>query len=154
MWYNIDFNKWAILLLPTNLRKPRLISYLKSMLTGVVALHYEFLQKRAEDEFFLNHNGQVVYLRKALNDKFDNTLRRIQLGSGNQYQRQYIYTRAEQKPVYLGKMYLRDKTDYADTGVDYIVYVPSSIIQLQKVRLETIINYFNKASKKYKIVAI
>ncbi|MDB0599994.1 hypothetical protein PL373_02255 [Tenacibaculum maritimum] len=95
-----------------------------------------------------------MYLRKALNDKFDNTLRRIQLGSGNQYQRQYIYTRAEQKPVYLGKMYLRDKTDYADTGVDYIVYVPSSIIQLQKVRLETIINYFNKASKKYKIVAI
>ncbi|CAA0144703.1 conserved hypothetical protein [Tenacibaculum maritimum] len=154
MWYNIDFYKWAILLLPTRLRKPKMTAFLKSLVSQIVFVHYEFLQKRISDEFYLNHNGQVVYLRKALNDKFDNTLRRIQIGDGNQFNRQYIYTRAEKKPVYLGKIYLRDRTDFADTGVDFIVYVPSTILHLQKLQIEAIINYFKKGTKKYKIVAI
>ncbi|MDB0601469.1 hypothetical protein [Tenacibaculum maritimum] len=154
MWYNINFYKWAVLLLPTDLRKPKMIAFVKTLVTPIVDLHYDFLQKQAADEFILNHNGQICYLRKALNDLFDESLRRIQIGNGNQFNRQYIYTRAEQKPVYLGKMFLRDKTDYADTGVDFIVYVPHTILTARKIELEKWIEIFKKGTKKYKIVGI
>nr|BFF39082.1 hypothetical protein BACY1_08870 [Tenacibaculum mesophilum] len=151
MWYQIDFYKWAVLLLITRLRKPKMIAFVKSLVAPIVNLHQEFLQKQAADEFILNHNGQVCYLRKALNDLFDNSLRRIRIDDGNQFKRQYIYTRAEQKPVFLGKMYLKDRSDYADTGVDFIVYVPNELLS-NKIELENWINKFKKGVKRYKIV--
>ena len=154
MWYNIDFFKWAVLLLPTRNRKPKMIAFIKTLVTPVVNLHYEFLQRKALDEFIFNHNGQVCYLRAALNDLFDNDLRRIQIGNGNKFKRQYIYTRAEQKPVYLGKVFLRDKTDYADTGIDFIVYVPSSILISRKIELEKWIEIFKEGTRKHKIVGV
>ncbi|WBX72886.1 hypothetical protein PG913_08210 [Tenacibaculum pacificus] len=153
MWYNIDFYKWAVLLLPTRNRKAKMLAFIKTLVTPIVDLHYEFLQRRALDEFILNHNGQICYLRKALNDLFDADLRRIQIGDGNQFKRQYIYTRAEQKPVFLGKFFLRDKTDYADTGIDFIVYIPDSIVKSRKIELEKWIEIFKKGTKKYKIIA-
>lgn len=152
MWYNIDFYKWAVLLIPTWLRKSKMIAFTKSLVAPVVLLHSEFLRLKALDEFILNHNGQICYLRKALNDLFDPTLERIKIDNGNQFERQYIYTRAEQKPVYLGKMFLKDKTDYADTGVDFIVYVPIEILKTRKVELQKWIEIFKKGTKKYKII--
>ncbi|MCD8449476.1 hypothetical protein LNI98_07185 [Tenacibaculum dicentrarchi] len=154
MWYNIDFYKWAILLLPTDLRKPKMIGFIKTLVSPVANLHGEFLKMRVADEFILNHNGQRCYLRKALNDVFDKELRRIQIGDGNQFERHYIYTRAEQKPVFLGEIFINDKTDYADTGIDFIVYVPNSIVKSRKITLEKWIEIFKKGTKKYKIIAI
>lgn len=153
MWYSIDFYKWAVLLLITRLRKPKMIAFTKTLVSPIVKMHYEFLQRKTADDFILNHNGQVCYLRKALNDVFDADLRRIQIGDGNQFARQYIYTRAEQKPVFLGKMFLRDRTDYADTGVDFIVYVPNTILQTRIVGLNNWIHIFKKGVKRYKIIA-
>ncbi|MEQ3500590.1 hypothetical protein ABMY20_12605 [Tenacibaculum sp. SSH1-16] len=152
MWYNIDFYIWAVNLLVIRLRKPKMIAFVKSLVTPIVNIHYDFLQKKAIDEFILNHNGQVCYLRKALNDVFDNELRRIRIGSGNQYNRQYIYTRAEQKPVYLGKIYIRDKSAFADTGIDYIVYVPKKILASRELELIKWIEIFNEAGTAYKII--
>ncbi|MCT4698091.1 hypothetical protein [Tenacibaculum haliotis] len=152
MWYSIDFYKWAVLLLITRLRKPKMIAFTKSLVAPIVNLHYEFLQRKTADEFIINHNGQVCYLRKALNDVFDADLRRIEIGDGNQFDRQYIYTQSEQKPVFLGKMFLRDRTDYADTGVDFIVYVPNTIVLSRKVELDKWIHIFKKGVKRYKII--
>lgn len=154
MWYNIDFYKWAVLLLPTDLRKPKMIAFVKTLVTSIADLHAEFLKKRSADEFILNHNGQVCHLRKALNDLFDENLRRIQIGNGNQFKRQYIYTRSEQLPKYLGKIFLKDRSDYADSGVDFIVYVPNNIYLTRKIELDKWIEIFKKGTKKYKIVGI
>jgi len=151
MWYSIDFYKWAILLLAMQLRKPKMIAFVKSLVAPVANLHYEFMQRKQLDEFILNHNGQVCYLRKALNDLFDSENRRIRIGDGNQYKRKYIYTNAEQKPYYLGSMYLHERTDYADTGVDFIVYVPNALLS-SKIELENWIGKFKKGVKRYKII--
>ncbi len=152
MWYQIDFYKWAVLLLAMKLRKPKIIATVKTLVTPIVNTHYDFLQRRAIDEFILSHNGQVCYLRKALNDLFDEVERRIRIGSGNRYKRQYIYTKAEQKPVYLGKMFIREKSDYADTGIDYIVYVPKDILASREVELIKWIEIFNEAGTAYKLI--
>ncbi|MDB0602648.1 hypothetical protein PL373_16220 [Tenacibaculum maritimum] len=152
MWYSIDFNKLAVLLLPNERRKPKIISFLKALIRPVVDLHYDFLQRQKMDEFILNHNGQVCYLRKALNDLFDKDLRRIRIGDGNQFNRNYIYTRAEQKPKFLGKIFLKDKSDYKDTGVNFIVYMPKAILESRKIELDSWINKLKKGVKKYKLI--
>lgn len=154
MWYNIDFNKWAVLLLPTQRRKPKFIAFVKTLVSPVVSLYDDFLRFKQRTEFYLNHNGQVCYMRKALNDEFDPILRRIQIGDGNQYQRRYIYTRGEQKPVYLGTMYLHSRDDYSDTGVDFIVYVPNDILQATRVEITAMVDYFKVAVKRYKLQEI
>ncbi len=54
----------------------------------------------------MSYNSQVCYLRKALNDKFDNTQRRITIT--NPINREYLtlYRRGEQRPVMLGQVFV------------------------------------------------
>ena len=154
MWYNIDFKKLAVSLLPLGYRKPKFIAFTKVLINPVINLHYQFLQSQKNDAYLLNHNWQVCYFRKALNDKFDTIKRRITIEEGNRFIRQYIYTKSEQKPRYLGKMYLYSASDYADTGVDFIVYVPNEIIISEMHALKATIDFFKKGVKRYKIVEI
>lgn len=163
--YNIDFDKLVGLLTPTFLRKERMLAWLRIFVMPLKTLHYELMQRRDlrnsnSDLYRLAHNGQVCYLRKALNDNFDNKERRITLSDGNLYKPQYIYTEAENKPRYLGTMHLYREVDYSDTGVDFIVKVPLEVWQAQKTEtgrigeyrfynMEALINYYKLAGKRY-----
>ncbi|AUS07352.1 hypothetical protein C1A40_14005 [Tamlana carrageenivorans] len=140
--------------MPVNLRKQKLFAYIKALLLPVNDLYDLWANNRSDNIYKLKHNGQVCYLRKSLNDEFDTTLRRIYIGNGNKYTRQYIYTRAEQKPKFLGKVYLRSRTDYADTGLDFIVYVPTNIVDTRLYELEAWIDSYKEGVKRYKIEKI
>jgi hypothetical protein len=48
-------------------------------------------------------------------------------------------------------MYLREAADYADTGVDFNVYAPKSIIDNSIYELRSLIDYYKLGGKKYKI---
>ena len=158
---DVDFNKLAGLLTPTFLRKPVFLSWLKVFITPIITLHDRFKKKRESDLYKLSHNGQVCYLRKVLNDEFDPDLRRIEITDGNRYTPQYIYTEAEEKPKFLGTMYLRDDSVYGDTGADFLVLLPFEIWDAHKKEIsignyrfydiESIVNYYRLASKRYKI---
>ena len=164
MWQNIDFEKLIGFLLPTFLRKRKMLAWLWSLTAPLKSIHYNFYQKRNAlngDLYRLAHNGQVCYLRKLLNDNFDNEKRRIRILDGNKFGRKYIYTRGENKPVYLGKIYLRQRSDYADTGVDFIVEIPKEVAALYRSEqngteryytLESYIDFYRLAGKRYKIV--
>ncbi|WPC13622.1 hypothetical protein LEQ04_08415 [Riemerella anatipestifer] len=108
---------------------------------------------RNENLYNLQHNGQVCYLRKVLNDRFDVSQRRILIVDGNRYRRPYIYTDGEQKSKYLGIMYLRDDADYADTGVDFIVLVPAGL-SYNNYEMQALVDFYKLASKRYKIQVI
>jgi len=150
--FNIDIKKLAMLLLPIKLRQARLFALLRAMVTPVSSLHYKFTVKRDANIYKLKHNSQVCYLRAALNDSFDVEKRRIKIFDGNQYARNYIYTRGEEKPKHLGTMYLYDRADYSDTGVDFIVEVPAETYR--KYEMEALIDFYRLASKRYKIVQV
>ncbi len=126
-------------------------AWLELIVSGIDDIHYRWLQFRTDNIYKLNHNSQICYLRKALNDRFDSSLRRIVIASGNAYTRQYIYTDAEQKPKWLGTIYLHGDEDYSDTGVDFIVKVPQDL-QFSKYEMTALIDYYKLASKRYKIV--
>lgn len=150
--FEVDIKRLSILLLPTFLRKKRTVAWLYSLVSPIDSLHYSFIQKRERDLYKLSHNGQVCYLRAALNDKFDIDKRRIKIVDGNSYKREYIYTRGEQLPKYLGPVYLYSPTDYEDTGLDFIVEVPREIVK--KNEMDTFINFYRLASKRHKIMEI
>lgn len=151
MWFNVNWKILAISLLPPYLRSDVVNSYTALFSSEVDAVHYAWLQFRRQNIYNLAHNSQKCYLRAALNDRFDNQLRRIRIDDGNGFKRKYIYTDAEAKPKYLGTMHLYDDSDYEDTGVDFIVVVPAGL-QYSIYEMRALVDFYRLASKRYKIV--
>lgn len=127
------------------------------MLAWLRVLHFPLIKvvddfnfSRNQNLYNLAHNGQVCYLRKVLNDRFDIAQRRIKIIDGNQYKREYIYTDGEKKPRFLGTMYLRDDADYSDTGVDFVVLIPAGL-NYNDYEMRALIDFYKLASKRYKI---
>jgi len=153
MWFNVNWKKLAVLLTPTFLRSELMKSWIELLMEGINDIHYQWLQFRKSNIYILAHNSQVCYLRGALNDRFDNEQRRIRIIDGNKYTRKYIYTDEEQKPRFLGIIYIHGDEDYSDTGVDFIVQVPNDII-FNINEMKGLIDFYKLASKRYKIVIL
>lgn len=152
MWFNIDISKLTELLTPTFLRRPKMLAWLRALHRPLEQVVDAFNTNRNANLYNLAHNGQVCYLRAALNDRFDVSHRRIKIADGNRYKRQYIYTDGEQKPKFLGTMFLHDDADYSDTGVDFIVLIPSGL-SYNNYEMLAVIDFYRLAGKRYKIVS-
>lgn len=68
--FEIDFKRLIALLLPTVLRRPLIFGLLRAGVEAVERVNAEFKSVRAGHIFRLTHNGQVCYLRGALNERF------------------------------------------------------------------------------------
>lgn len=155
MWYKVDFNKLALNFQLPELRKPKLMAWLYSVIKPMVTVHYLWATYRNANLYKLAHNGQVCYLRGALNDTFDPSERRIYIdGTGGDATATYIYTPGEEQPKFLGTLFLRNSLEFADTGADFLVYVPASIVATQPFELRALIDYYKVASKRYLIIEI
>ena len=138
-------------MLPSFLREPILTAYLQSLLVPISQLHYDWLQKRLDDWYIINHTGQVRLFRNVLNDKLDVGSRRIYITDGNAFPRKCIYTRAEKKPVFIGKLFIYQNSEYLNTGADFIVFVPQEVIDTKINELHSLIRKYKLASKRYQI---
>ncbi|GEM58442.1 hypothetical protein [Flavobacterium columnare] len=154
MWFEVDFRKLTVLLLPIALRKRKTIAFLHCLIKPIDDVYYNWKQKRLEDWYKLNHNGQRCKLRKVLNDELDNQQRRIRIDDGTSFKRNYIYTKAESKPIYLGKDFINSRSEFENTGVDFVVYVPTAIVDKSIHKLKFLINYYKLAGKRYRIEKI
>nr|DAJ30014.1 MAG TPA: hypothetical protein [Caudoviricetes sp.] len=144
----------AVLLTPTFLRGRRMVAWLRVLTAPLASLHYAFTEKRTQDLYKLAHNGQVCYLEKALNDRFDRQSRRIRIEDGTRYKQEYIYTQAENRPRIVSPenpMILYPRGYYADIGVDFIVKVPREIYKTNDYEMKALIDFYRLASKRYKI---
>ena len=151
MWYNIDWDIFIYQYLPTFLRKPVWISILRAVFAPVKILYDRWRIFRADNIYRLIHTGQVRVLQYALNDRFDPYARRIQIMDGYRFNRDYIYTHAENRPVWLGTLFIRQSSDYADTGVDFLVVVPQGLHQ-DLFAIKDFVNTYKEASKRFKII--
>lgn len=149
MWYNVDFRKLGVLLLPTFLRSPSMIAIVNVFTSYLETLNYDFRINRRGNIERAIHNSQVCYLRKILNDNFD-YLRRIRIDPALSKQEMYIYTDAENKPKWLGELYIYPAADYAYNGFDFVVKVPAELREFDE-EINATIEYYRLASKKYKI---
>lgn len=151
--YNINFVKLIRQLIFDLGCMPIIMGYVNALVEPVKEIYTTFMAIREADWYKLGHNSQVCYMEGVLNDSFDNTLRRIFITDGNKYERTYIYTRAEALPKYLGKIYLHPRSDYADTGVDFIVHAPASIESSTNIyEFKALVNEYKEADKRYIII--
>ena len=148
--YNLNIDKLLVLLTPTFLRKPKLIAWLRTLAMPLNKLLDDFKVHRERDLYYLAHNSQVCYLRKALNDEFDPQLRRIKIEDGRQNQRLYIYPRSANRPLYIGKVFLYQRGSYIDGGVDFVVVLPHGL-EYDRYKLEALVNFYKLAGKRWTI---
>lgn len=155
MWYKINIQKLILLQIPTFLRgKVVLNALLLSISPSIERVYNLWSSKRLEDLYKVEHTGQVFSLRKSLNDRFDPEERRIEVIDGNRIIRQYIFTPVEQKPRFLSTpMHIYSRDDYADTGVDFVVFAPSSLSSTFQFEMPAHINFYKQDIKRFKIIA-
>lgn len=73
MIFKIDFDKWILTVLPTFLRRSVVFAFCRAMCAPIVSLYNRFAESRNGHIYTLTHNGQVCYLRAALNEAFHTT---------------------------------------------------------------------------------
>lgn len=96
----IDFDKVVALLLPISLRQSKTIAWLNALTTPLKEVYNTFLSFKEDAIEKLSYNGQVIYLKKLLNDRFDPDVRTISIEDGTDTQ-VYIGLKAELPYQYL-----------------------------------------------------
>ncbi len=149
----INFNKLIWVLLPIKLRTPIHLALLRAFLRPLNTIQALLNFYKKDTSYKLNHNGQVCYLEKMLNDRFDQITRRIYIIDGQTYKELYIYNKAELKPVFLNTVYIYPYNEFGDSGVDFIVYLNGVVLSDDEMNeIKALLNYYKLASKRYVIL--
>ena len=140
--YDINYNRLAMAIVPLKLRKMLLMGFCYCLLTGVRRLH---------------HNGQVCYLRAALNDRFDWERRRITIDDTGDYRESVIIYRRDD-PVHSvsvptrsnGALIINRRSMTIDGALDFTVSVPDDVRLIYgEAQIRALIDQFKLASKRY-----
>lgn len=114
----------------------------------------------AAQTYYLLHNSQVCKMQAALNDTFDDALRRIFISDPVTDNPVWLYMRSEDKPVYLYRrsenkpVYLYRRSEIGGTGTQFIVNVPSALglTSGQVAQLTALVNRDRLPSKRNWII--
>lgn len=102
--FNINLNWLKIIKenLPFFLKTTRRIDWILALISPINKIYQEFLVMYQVYVYKIRFNGQVQYLQKILNDKFDPVSSGIYITDGLSFSPFYIYRKSESKPpVYL-----------------------------------------------------
>lgn len=153
--FNINHLKFLLQVIPRAWKRSVFVAFFEVLQGQIRVVYDSFKIFRAATIYELNHNGRVFSLENVLNDRFDNINRTIYITDGFTKDRIYIYTRAEDKPKYL-PVYVWNRVDYADTGTDFIIWVPYAItISLPDMyEMRALANKYKLDPKRYKIYRV
>lgn len=150
-WATIDFDTLIESRLPHCLRDDEKKAFIKSIIKSVEKIYSDTLYK-------MQHNGQVIYMEKVLNEWFNvpgydpqnhHQTKTVYIDDAPKPPTKYIYLTEEIPPnnyLYLGTQYLTGETEW----LDFIVYVPQDYI-FEEIKLRDLIDYYREAGKKYTI---
>lgn len=151
MWFNINFERFNIKLLPTFLRGQNIVALCTVITLPLQQAHSHWLLNRSDRIYRLVHNAQCCYFQKALNDSFDFIERRIRIKDTTaEPQSTFIYTRSESQPVYLGKLYLSQNFQYPTNEIDFIVEAPAAL-QNYEERIKLLVDFYKLDGHQYTI---
>ncbi len=156
--YRVDFERLAWLLLPSLLRRPRQVAWLRLLTTPVRHLYARFVAYEAAVRRELSYNSQVLLFEAALNDRFDPAVRRIYISNSDvELQPVYVNFVAEQQPnpiLYFqseakAPVYLFQWAEFSQQ-TDFIVHAPSILNTPQlNTQLRAAIRRLKLANKQY-----
>lgn len=165
---DINYNKFLRLLLPVRMRGVRMLAWLGALIAPVAGRLYPFFKRWEADSWYTlkYQSGQVAYLEKVLNDRFDAANQRIFIGPGFYAGKfVYLYRDAElpvAEEVFLyrdveasGVVYLYQDAELG-SGVgsyDFTVNVPAaSGIGAKEMELRALTDRFKRDGKRYQVV--
>ena len=155
--YNIDYPELTKAATPAYIRKPRLQAFLQVLISGVVVLYQDLLRLRTQKLYELMITPQVCYLERLLNDRFDYTLRRIQIVDGSDKPPYYIYQNPELKPKYIRNhaegaslQYIYTSGESSNVQDDFIVLVPTALV-FGEEEMRSLVKAYKLAGTKFKI---
>lgn len=162
MWYDINWNVFGIQMLPIKWRDSPTIAFVKVLLKPLDENYYTWHNWRIDNLYKLEYTGQICYLRGSLNDKFDPLQRRIYIGEGEDKPTTYIYTEAESLAVFTnteaegneGTLYIYTEAETADSGLDFIVYIPFELLITQIYAIRAHIDFYKQGGRRYAIIGI
>lgn len=152
MWFKNNIKKAVVWLMATYLRRSKHIAWLQACVAPLIYLQDVTLYK-------MQHNGQVVYLEKVLNEWFEvegynpnlhRESKKVYIVDAYYAKRQYIYQNYEEKPIYLSKTYIHKRSEYSAEYFDFVVMIPQGY-RYNEAKLHALINYYKLAGKKYKV---
>lgn len=149
----------ALLLLPVFWRKPVFTSVLYAGVSELSRIHTRFMIAKQENEYRLTHNGQVCYLRAALNDAFDPLERRITITDTDEdVGNLIIHNRdAEQKRLVPNRggarrMIMNRRGFGGAWGIDFWINLPiASNGRIDLTRLKAVVGTYKLISKRFSI---
>lgn len=141
--------------MPSSLRRKALHAWLMTLIAPAIRLHGELVAFRAAALYRLSITPQVCYLEKALNDRYDYTLRRIRILDAQVYDPIPLFLKEEEKTVHIFKKPLGVKVLYtkAETSIfaaDFIIQVPYSIV-FNEAEMRAFVDNYKLAGKIFKI---
>lgn len=158
----IDYRKLVILLLPTFLRQPVLMAWLRVMAYPLQQLHDRHQAARTQRLYELRHTSQVCFIKDALNNEFGitdyaNGFEIEDINSPGEWV--WIYDENvdrfddEQHMLFDDPTYIHDKSAILPPTSAFFVLVPQSITidEMNWARIRSIVNKYRLTSRTFEI---
>lgn len=157
----IDYRKLSVLLLPTFLRKPVIMSLLRVLMRPIQQLHDRHQTFRTQRMYELWHTGQICHIKEALNTEFGLTdySTGFEIDDINaQGEWVWIYDEVnafddEQHMMFGTTTFVHDISAIMPPTSSFFVLVPQSIVidETNKARICSIVNKYRLASRTFEI---
>lgn len=148
--FDINYNTLIRWLVPVALRAPVTLAWLGVLCWPIIKLYQVFSRNRSANLYRLQITGQVCFLEKMLNDRYDPAERRIYISEATERPPLYLYQDAENKPVYLGEMPLYQDTEFGINLDDFVVFVHNMII-FEFNEMRSLVNLYKLAGTRYSV---
>ena len=158
----IDYRKLVILLLPTFLRQPVLMAWLRAMAYPLQQLHDRHQAARTQRLYELRHTSQICFIKDALNNEFGitdyaNGFEIEDINAPGEWV--WIYDENvdrfddEQHMLFDDPTFIHDKSAILPPTSAFFVLVPQSITidETNEARIRSIVNKYRLASRTFEI---
>lgn len=158
----IDYRKLVILLLPTFLRQPVLMAWLRAMAYPLQQLHDRHQAARTQRLYELRHTSQVCFIKDALNNEFGitdyaNGFEIEDINAPGEWV--WVYDENvdrfddEQHMLFDDPTFIHDKSAILPPTSAFFVLVPQSITidETNEARIRSIVNKYRLASRTFEI---
>lgn len=155
--FEIDFKRLLALLLPPALRRPLIFGWLRAAVGALERQNTVFADMRSGHVFRLTHNGQVCYLRGALNYHFGGGFRIGTMKREGAWL--YAVTEAgEQIPVAKSEAGEGVPVLYSEQALnmpqnDFVVYVPARVWD-RLPEIEALVDSYKLVTKRAHYIKI
>ncbi len=153
-----DFAQIIFNLLPHFLRTTKMQEWLNSLFAPLVTINTFFNSARNNVLYKLQFTGQVNYLERVLNDRFDPIGLGIFISNANQPDREYIFNTVElREDTFLfntaeagADTYFYQQQEF-DDAIDFTINIPVAV-PFNTPDLDVIVNRYRKAGTQYNVV--